>query len=72
VAFAVFTAFQLGRLLRRLGAGRVIRAINWLWCLGILYSTVATLQHVVLDVLPGAVLGAAVALLHQRWLRGPG
>jgi len=72
VAFAVFTAFQLGRLLRRLGAGPVVRAINWLWCLGILYSTIATLQHVALDVLPGAVLGAAVALLHQRWLHGPG
>ena len=69
VAFAVFTAVWLERLLRQMGAGRVVRAFNWLWCLGILYSTVATRQHVALDVLAGAGLGAAVAGLHGHWLR---
>ncbi len=69
VAFAVFSAVWLGRLLRRLGAGRAARAPNWLWCLGILYATVATLQHVALDVLGGAALGAAVAAGHRCWLR---
>ena len=68
VAFAVFTAVWLGRLLRQMGAGRLIRATNWLWCLGILYSTVASRQHVALDVLAGAVLGATVAVVHLRWL----
>jgi membrane-associated phospholipid phosphatase len=72
VAFAVFTAVWLGRLLRQMGAGRPVRAFNWLWCLGILYSTVAIRQHVALDVLAGTGLGAAVAALHLRWLRVSG
>jgi membrane-associated phospholipid phosphatase len=71
VAFAVFTACWFQRLLREIGAGPVIRALNWLWCLGILYSTIATRQHVALDVLAGAGLGASVAAVHLR-LIGPG
>ena len=69
VAFAVFTAIWLGRLLRQMGSGNLVRALNWLWCLGILYSTVAIRQHVVLDVVAGAGLGAVVAAVHLRWLR---
>lgn len=69
VAFAVFTAIWLGRLLRQMRAGPGVRAFNWLWCLGILYSTVAIRQHVVLDVLAGAGLGAVVAVVHLRWWR---
>jgi membrane-associated phospholipid phosphatase len=69
VAFAVFTAVWLGRLLREMGAGRLVRGFNWVWCLGILYSTIAIRQHVVLDVLAGTGLGGAVAGLHLRWLR---
>jgi membrane-associated phospholipid phosphatase len=68
VAFAVFTAAWFERLLRQMGAGRPVRALNWLWCLGILYSTVAIRQHVLLDVLAGAGLGAAVAVVHLRLL----
>ena len=71
VAFAVFTAVWFARLLPQLGAGRGLRALNWLWCLGILYSTIATRQHVFLDVLAGAALGAVAAAVHLRWLRGP-
>ena len=69
VAFAVFTAVWLARILRQMGAGRPVRALNWLWCVGILYSTVAIRQHVVLDVLAGAGLGAAVVAAHLLWLR---
>ena len=69
VAFAVFTAVWFERLLRQMGAGCLVRGLNWLWCLGILYSTVAIRQHVSLDVLAGAVLGAAVAGAHLHWLR---
>ena len=69
VAFAVFTAIWLGRLGRQMGAGRLVRTVNWLWCLGILYSTIATRQHVAFDVLAGAALGAGVALIHLRLLR---
>ena len=52
-----------------MGAGRTVGALNGLLCLGILYSTVAIRQHVVLDVLAGAGLGAIAAGLHLRWLR---
>jgi membrane-associated phospholipid phosphatase len=69
VAFAVFTACWFQRLLREMQAGRVARALNWLWCLGILYSTIATRQHVAIDVLAGAILGAAVAVVHLRLVR---
>ena len=68
VAFAVFTAIWLGYLLREMGAGRLVRALNWLWCLGILYSTMAIRQHVALDVLAGAALGTIVGALHLRIL----
>lgn len=69
VAFAVFTAIWLGRLLRQMKAGNTVRVINWLWCLGILYSTMAIRQHVALDVLAGTGLGVIVAVANLRWLR---
>ena len=69
VAFAVFSAVWFARLLGAMGAGPAARALNWLWCLGILYSTIATRQHVALDVLAGAALGAAVAAVHLRWVK---
>lgn len=65
VAFAVFTAIWLERLLRELKVPAAPRVINVLWCLGILYSTIATRQHVALDVLGGAALGALVAACHM-------
>lgn len=68
VAFAVFTAIWLQRLCRDLALRRGGWLANWLWCLGILYSTVAVRQHVVLDVVAGAALGAASALLSLWWL----
>jgi len=70
VAFAVFAAAGLARELRAVGAPGWVRALNGLWCAGIVYSTIATRQHVVLDVLAGALLGAAAALLHAGWERG--
>jgi len=69
VAFAVFSAVWFERLLRQMKAGRLVRGLNWLWCAGILYSTIATRQHVSLDVIAGAGLGLAVAAVHLRWLR---
>ena len=68
VAFAVFTAVWFGRLLGEMGAGAGARALNWLWCAGIVYSTLATRQHVALDAVAGALLGAAFAILHVRIL----
>jgi membrane-associated phospholipid phosphatase len=66
VAFAVFTAIWFERLLRMIGAGGVVRALSWLWCAGIVYSTIAIRQHVALDALAGIVLGALVACVHLR------
>jgi hypothetical protein len=68
-AFAVFTAIWLEHLLRELRVGPLGRTLNWLWCLGILYSTLALRQHVAVDALAGAVLGAIIAVLHIRALQ---
>ncbi|RSZ47791.1 phosphatase PAP2 family protein [Variovorax sp. 553] len=61
VAFAVLTAVLLERQLRSVEAPLWVRALNLLWALGIVYSTLATRQHVLLDVLGGSLLAAAVS-----------
>ncbi|MDH5538122.1 MAG: phosphatase PAP2 family protein [Rhizobacter sp.] len=68
VAFAVFTALWLQRMLCEMRAPWPLRAFSGLWCLGIVYSTLATRQHVALDVLGGVVLALVVAVLHMQWL----
>lgn len=70
-AFAVFAGFWGARLLRRLHSGRLARLINVIWCLAIVYSTVATRQHVAVDALAGAALGTLVALLNFRFCPEP-
>ena len=40
---------------------------NWAWCIGIVYSTLATLQHVAVDVLAGLALGVVAAYLSLRY-----
>ncbi len=69
VAFAVFTACVLARQLRKLKAGRPARALNGLWCAGIVWSTLATRQHVFLDAAAGAVLGAIFGAFFVRGAR---
>jgi membrane-associated phospholipid phosphatase len=69
VSFAVFSGVWLDRVLREVRAPRALLVVNWLWCLGIVYSTVATRQHVVYDVIAGAILGVAVAAAHIAGLR---
>jgi len=59
-------------LLRELGAPQVVRAGNWLWCMGIVYSTLATRQHVAVDAVAGALLGAIVATPQFRFRVGAG
>lgn len=68
-AFAVFTALWNAHMLRRLGDRGVLRVISALWCLGILYSTLATKQHVMVDLLGGVALGLVIALIHLRLWR---
>jgi membrane-associated phospholipid phosphatase len=72
VAFSVFTMMWIGRVLNEMRAPAVFRWLNGLWCAAILYSTIATRQHVALDVLAGAVLGAVVAALHLRAVKPGG
>ena len=66
-AFAVFSAIFIERLARRLGDRGLVRGLSWLWCLGILYSTLATKQHVALDLVAGTILGVAWAGFYQRF-----
>lgn len=63
VATAVFSALWLHWRFKGLGFGVGVRWVNALWCVAIAYSTLATKQHVVIDVIAGAGLGVAVALL---------
>ncbi len=71
-AFAVFSAVVLQRQLTAVRAPRTLLACNALWCLGIVYSTVATRQHVVLDVIAGAVLAGAASIVYVGASRMPG
>jgi membrane-associated phospholipid phosphatase len=66
VATAVFSAVWLGHLLKSIGAPRLLVASNWLLCAAIVWSTLATRQHVFLDVLAGAALGLIFAALALR------
>lgn len=71
VAFAVFSAFWLARMLRRVGAGSFAHTLNVLWAAIIFYSTLATRQHVALDALAGALLGWIAALINLRFCPEP-
>lgn len=66
VASAVFAACWLQRMLRNFRAPTVLAAGNWAICAAILWSTVATRQHVVLDVLAGSAVGLVFAALSLR------
>ncbi len=67
VATAVFSGIWLHRLLRRLGTPLWLLSVNWMWCTGIVYSAMATRQHVAVDVLAGLVLGVLAAGLSLRY-----
>ena len=66
VAFAVFSAVWLERFLRHAGFSVFLRFLNVAWCLGIIYSTLATKQHVMLDAYAGAALGFIGAAVQAR------
>lgn len=66
VTFAIFCALLLHHRLRQAGARGIACGSSWVWCAGIVYSTLATKQHVALDVFAGAALGAAGAAVHLR------
>lgn len=63
VATSVFSSLWLFWRLRHLGLGWAPNLLNVVWCIGIAYSTLATKQHVALDVFAGTALAFTVALL---------
>lgn len=76
VATAVFSGIGLHYLLRRFGAPGWILSLNALWGVSIIYSTLATRQHVAVDVLGGLALGSVAAYVYLRkrsgaYARGP-
>lgn len=72
VATATFSAFWIQRVLRLVGAPPWLTALNWLWLLLIVHSTIATRQHVVLDAVGGVLLALPFAWASMRWWRpGP-
>jgi PAP2 superfamily len=63
VATAAFTAIWVEHVLRSIGSPRWLRACNVLWVGAIVWSTMATRQHVAWDVAAGLLLAAIVAAL---------
>lgn len=66
VATALFSWAWLHRELKEMKASHITLAISAAWCLGIIYSTMATKQHVFYDVVGGIVLGGLFAFLTLR------
>lgn len=64
VSFAVFTAAVIHWQLRALRTPRAFEVVNVLWALGIVYSTLATRQHVALDVLAGVLFALPALWVH--------
>ncbi len=67
VAAAVFTFVRVDEVFRSTAAPVQFRLLNVAWCFVIAYSTLAIKQHVVLDVVAGALLGLAFALASLHW-----
>lgn len=63
VTTAIFSGIWLNHLLGRFNTPLWLKAFNWLWCIGIIYSTMATRQHVATDVIAGLILGGIAAYL---------
>jgi membrane-associated phospholipid phosphatase len=69
VASAIFTAIILHRQLVTLRCPTWLKVTSWWWCACIVYSTLAIKQHVMWDVLAGALLGISIAVIYQ-WFEG--
>ena len=75
VASAVFSACWLHRIFAQLESPPLANGTNLVLCLAIVWSTLATLQHVALDAIAGTVVGlafAAASLAHVQDTRCPG
>jgi membrane-associated phospholipid phosphatase len=72
VAVAIFTALRIDVVLRSIRAPLQLRVLNAAWFFVIAYSTLAIKQHVVLDVIAGALLGLVFVWMSLRWRPGLG
>jgi membrane-associated phospholipid phosphatase len=61
VAVAIFTAVRVEAVLRSTRSPLLLRLFNAAWFMVIAYSTLAIKQHVVFDVVAGALLGLTFA-----------
>jgi membrane-associated phospholipid phosphatase len=66
VATAIFTALCLQKLLRELPSPAWLKLLNWLWCVLIVYSTLAIKQHVIWDAVAGTVLALVFGWLYTQ------
>lgn len=72
VSFSVFACVVLARQLREVGAPAWLRVVNVAWAVGIVYSTMAVRQHVLIDVMGGFALGVLLGVAtRQRPLAAP-
>lgn len=69
VTFAVFSGVWLDRVLRRMPVHAWMRGLSALWCAGIVYSTLATRQHVAIDAAAGTALGLLAAWYRPKALQ---
>jgi membrane-associated phospholipid phosphatase len=67
VATAFFSGIWFHHHLRRFGGPWWVLSLNWIWCAGIVYSTLAIRQHVSVDVFAGLALGGLFALLSLHY-----
>jgi membrane-associated phospholipid phosphatase len=70
VAVAIFTAVRVDEVLRSTRSPFLLRLLNAAWFVVIAYSTLATKQHVTLDLVAGALLGLIFVLPSLRWRPG--
>ncbi len=72
VAFGVLTGVWLHRMLKQMRTPWILRVINICWCVLIAYSTLATKQHLAIDLVSGAALGLCVSMLFLQILPSQG
>ncbi len=66
VSFSVLACVVLARQLREVGAPVWLRAVNVAWAAGIVYSTMAVRQHVLIDVMGGFALGVLLGVATRQ------
>jgi hypothetical protein len=71
VAAATFSALWIHHLVRTLALPRWWRVVNALWFVLIVWSTMATRQHVWWDVVAGLALALVLAPPSMRWVEAP-